>query len=77
MMARRSPSNSMEDNITEIRMSQKSQFALEMDHMADCVIHNQKLMELIYQSAQTGQAIALPAVKGLDTTRGPAPRILK
>lgn len=90
MTARRSPSNSMQDNITEIRMSQKSQFALEMDHMADCVIHNkqphtpgeeglqdQKLMELIYQSAQTGQAIALPATKGLDTTRGPAPRMLK
>ena len=71
-------------------MSQKNQFALEMDHMADCVIHNkqphtpgeeglqdQKLMELIYQSAQTGSAIALPATKGLDTTREPAPRMLK
>jgi predicted dehydrogenase len=90
MTGRRSPTNSMDENITEIRRSQKNQFALEMDRMADCVISNkqphtpgeeglqdQKPIELIYQSARTGQAISLPDIKGLDVTRGPAPRMLK
>ncbi|MBP5976718.1 hypothetical protein HW132_29300 [Brasilonema sp. CT11] len=71
-------------------MSQKNQFALEMDHMADCVIQNkqphtpgeeglqdQKLITLIYQAAQTGKTIILPRVSRLDATRGPAPRMLK
>ncbi len=90
MMARKSPTNSMAENITEVRLSPKNQFALEMDHMADCVIHNkqpytpgeeglqdQKLIELIYESAQTGKVITLPLVSGLDVTRGSAPRMLK
>ncbi|MEH2132009.1 MAG: Gfo/Idh/MocA family oxidoreductase [Nostoc sp.] len=64
--------------------------ALEIDHIADCVIQNkqphtpgeeglqdQKLIALIYEAAQTGKTIALPRVSGLDTTRGPAPRMLK
>lgn len=89
-MSRKSPTNSMAENTTEVKLSQKSQFALEMDHMADCVMHNkqphtpgeeglqdQKLMELIYKAAQTRSAIALPPVSGLDITRGPAPRTLK
>ncbi|MHC5730550.1 MAG: Gfo/Idh/MocA family oxidoreductase, partial [Nostoc sp.] len=65
-------------------------FALEIDHMADCVIQNkqphtpgeeglqdQKLLTLIYEAAQTGKTIALPRMSGLDVTRGPAPRTLK
>lgn len=31
-------------------------------------------MEAIYQAAQGGSAVRLPAVPGLDTTRGPAPQ---
>ncbi|OYD93083.1 dehydrogenase [Nostoc sp. 'Peltigera membranacea cyanobiont' 210A] len=90
MISRKSPTNSMAENISEVRIGEKNQFALEMDHMADCVIQNkqphtpgeeglqdQKLIALIYEAAQTGKTIALPRVSGLDTTRGPAPRMLK
>ncbi|BAY09371.1 Gfo/Idh/MocA family protein [Calothrix sp. NIES-2098] len=89
-IGRKSSSNSMAENITQVRMPEKNQFALEMDHMADCVIHNriphtpgeeglqdQKLMALIYQAAQTRQTISLPPVSKLDITRGPTPRTLK
>jgi predicted dehydrogenase len=90
MMSRKSPTNSMAENITEVRLPEKNQFALEIDHMADCVMQNkqphtpgeeglqdQKLMALIYQAAETDKTITLPPVTGLDTTRGPAPRMLK
>ncbi|WP_138501819.1 Gfo/Idh/MocA family protein [Nostoc sp. PA-18-2419] len=90
MISRKSPTNSMAENISEVRIGEKNQFALEMDHMADCVIQNkqphtpgeeglqdQKLIALIYEAAQTGKTITLPRVSGLDTTRGPAPRMLK
>jgi predicted dehydrogenase len=90
MMGRKSPSNSMAENMTQVRITEKNQFALEMDHMADCVIHDrtphtpgeeglqdQKLMALIYQAAQTREVIKLPPASGLDVTRGPAPRTLK
>ncbi|MEH2286450.1 Gfo/Idh/MocA family protein [Nostoc sp.] len=90
MISRKSPNNSMAENISEVRIGEKNQFALEIDHMADCVIQNkqphtpgeeglqdQKLIALIYEAAQTGKTIALPRVSGLDTTRGPAPRMLK
>jgi predicted dehydrogenase len=89
-IGRKSANNSMAENITQVRMREKNQFALELDHMADCVIHDrtphtpgeeglqdQKLMALIYQAAQTRQTITLPRVSGLDTTRGPVPRTLK
>lgn len=90
MMSRKSPTNSMAENITEVRLPEKNQFALELDHMADCVMQNkqphtpgeeglqdQKLMALIYQAAESGKTITLPPITGLDTTRGPAPRMLK
>ena len=90
MISRKSPTNSMAENISEVRIGEKNQFALEIDHMADCVIQNkqphtpgeeglqdQKLIALIYEAAQTGKTITLPRVSGLDTTRGPAPRMLK
>ncbi len=62
----------------------KDQFALEMDHMAECVmqgktphtpgeegLQDQRLMEAIYESARTGRAVKVqpPATP----TRGPAP----
>lgn len=90
MVSRKSASTPMAEDVTQVRMSQKNQFALEMDHMADCVIQNkqphtpgeeglqdQRLMALIYESAQTGKVITLPRASGLDSTRGPAPRQLK
>ncbi len=74
------------ETIDERRFPKQNQFALEIDHMADCVISNRqphtpgeegvqdhRIMEAIYQSAASGQAVALPRVEGLDRTRGPAP----
>jgi predicted dehydrogenase len=85
-VSRKSSSNNMANNFTEVRMTEKNQFALEIDHMADCVIHNkqphtpgeeglqdQKLMATIYEAARTGKTIKLPPVSRLDVTRGPAP----
>jgi len=85
-VSRKSPSNNMAENVIDIRMSEKSQFALEIDHMADCVIHNkqphtpgeeglqdQRLIAAIYETAHTGKTITFPPVSGLDVTRGPAP----
>ena len=62
----------------------KDQFALELDHMADCVltgrrpytpgeegVQDHKLMEAIYQSARSGQPVKLASGTGLDQFRGP------
>ncbi|MDO7849063.1 Gfo/Idh/MocA family oxidoreductase [Hymenobacter sp. M29] len=64
----------------------KNQFALEMDHMAECVRQNktpytpgeeglqdQRIMEAIYQSARENKPVKLPAVAKLDAFRGEAP----
>jgi predicted dehydrogenase len=71
--------------IRELRLGQKNQFAAEIDHMAQCVLQDrvprtpgeeglqdQVIMDALYRSAETGAAVALPAVEGRDTTRGPA-----
>ena len=60
----------------------KDQFALEMDHMALCVMHNQqphtpgeeglqdqRIIEAIYKSAETGRSVKLSQPAG--ATRGP------
>jgi predicted dehydrogenase len=59
-----------------------SQFALEIDHMAQCVLEKRKpltggeegrqdvrLIKAIYESAATGKTIKLPASPGLDAFR--------
>lgn len=64
----------------------KNQFALELDHMADCVltgrqpytpgaegVQDHKLMEAIYESARTGRPIDLDSPAGPDHFRGPPP----
>ena len=74
------------ESVEERRLPMQNQFALEIDHMADCVLSNRqphtpgeegvqdhRIMEAIYQSAASGQPVALPRVDGLDRTRGPAP----
>jgi len=56
------------------KLAQKNQFALEMDHMADCIMNDkephtpgeeglkdQKIMEALYQSAAENKPILLPA----------------
>ena len=71
--------------VEERRLAAKNQFALELDHMAECVatgrrprtpgeegLADQRIMEAIYRAAETGQPVALARVEGLDTTRGPA-----
>ncbi len=71
--------------ITQHRIAAKNQFALELDHMAECIatgrrprtpgeegLADQRIMEAVYRSAETGQPVALPKVDGLDTSRGPA-----
>ncbi|RYU80104.1 Gfo/Idh/MocA family protein [Hymenobacter persicinus] len=65
----------------------KSQFALEMDHMAECVRENktpytpgeeglqdQLIMEAIYKSARDNRPVKLPAVSKLDAFRGTPPK---
>ncbi len=69
-------------------LTPKNQFALEMDHMADCVLRDrkpftpgeeglqdQRLMEAIYLSAASeGKPVPIPAGDGkLDRFRGDAP----
>lgn len=66
----------------EPNLGDKDQFALEMDHMAECVLqnkqphtpgeeglHDQRLMEAIYESARTGRAVKVPPPP--KPTRGP------
>ncbi len=72
------------EGIEELRLSQKNQFAAEIDHMAECVLtgrtprtpgeeglQDHRIMEALYRSAETGQPVALPAADTLDATRGP------
>jgi predicted dehydrogenase len=72
------------ENISRQIREAKNQFALELDHMATCVTQNivphtpgeeglqdHRIMEAIYQSAQTGQPVKLSAPSAL--TRGPDP----
>ena len=70
--------------VEEHRLAAKNQFALELDHMAECIrtdrkprtpgeegVQDHKLMEAIYRAAETGQPVRLPAVAAVDETRGP------
>ncbi|MDQ4139669.1 MAG: Gfo/Idh/MocA family oxidoreductase, partial [Bacteroidota bacterium] len=69
---------------------EKNQFALEMDHMALCVVNDKKpftpgeeglqdhiIMEAIYESAKTGKPVALKKIDKLDAFRGTPPDDLK
>lgn len=69
----------------EPTLEDKDQFALEMDHMAECVtenktphtpgeegLHDQRLIEAIYESARTGKAVKVPPPP--KPTRGPEPK---
>lgn len=68
-------------------LEEKNQFALEMDHMAMCVMNNEKpftpgeeglqdhkLMEAIYQSAKEGKMVKLTKITTIDTFRGTPPK---
>ncbi|MGI4727896.1 MAG: Gfo/Idh/MocA family protein [Janthinobacterium lividum] len=73
--------NKMNPKITE-----KDQFALEMDHFSECVIENKtpytpgeeglqdhKIMEAIYESARTNKPVQLERIEKLDAFRGTPP----
>jgi predicted dehydrogenase len=75
-----------EPQIIEPDIVAQNHFALELDHMAGCVrddrrphtpgeegLQDVRIIAAIYESAQRGQAIKLPAQTGLDAFRGPAP----
>ncbi|WP_082115920.1 Gfo/Idh/MocA family protein [Hymenobacter terrenus] len=64
----------------------KDQFALEMDHMAECVRQNktpytpgeeglqdQRIMEAIYKAAHDNKPVKLPTVSKIDAFRGSPP----
>lgn len=72
------------ETVSEISFAPANQFALEIDHMSQCVARNQTphtpgeeglqdqhIMEAIYESARTGRAVKLRAPQG--ATRGPDP----
>ncbi len=63
-------------------LPERNQFALEMDHMADCVLNNKKphspgeegwqdhrIMDAIYESARTGKPVKLERIDKLDAFR--------
>ncbi len=69
----------------EYTLNPSNQFALEIDHFAECIrtgrkprtggaegVQDQRLMAAIYQAAASGRPVTLPAAAGLDSTRGPA-----
>jgi predicted dehydrogenase len=72
---------------TEMRkFAEKNQFGREMDHFAECIranrqphtpgeegLQDQRLIAAIYDAARSGNAVRLPEIAGLDTTRGPPP----
>ena len=68
------------------QIESKNQFALEMDHMAECVTDNKtpytpgeeglqdhRIMAAIYESARTGRPVKLPKIAGQDPFRGRGP----
>jgi predicted dehydrogenase len=70
------------------RQSPRNQFALEMDHMADCVrsdrtlytpgeegLQDQRIMAAIYESAQSGRPVRLRVPRERDAFRGPQPPV--
>lgn len=72
------------EEVAETRFSPPNQFALEIDHMADCILSNKRprtpgeegvqdhvIMEAIYRSARENVPISLPPVGEQDAFRGP------
>lgn len=79
------------DGKQEIKLSpsikEVQQFALELDHFAQCILENktpytpgeeglqdQKIMEAIYESAKTGKPVKLQTITTIDTFRGTPPK---
>lgn len=86
LQAQISHAEGKQEHREELRLAPKDQFATEMEHMADCVLQNarpytpgeeglqdQKIMEAIYRSAETGRPVRLAAFPGKDVFRGTVP----
>jgi predicted dehydrogenase len=84
---KRSRAEGMMELTEDVKLAEKNQFALEIDHFAECVredktpftpgeegLQDHRIMEAIYQSAREGKPVKLPAVDGLDAFRGSEPR---
>ncbi|GAB3331960.1 Gfo/Idh/MocA family oxidoreductase [Larkinella ripae] len=69
------------------KLTEKNQFATEMDHFSDCIRQNQqpftpgeeglqdqRIMEAIYQSAKENRPVKLPEITKKDAFRGPMPK---
>ncbi len=74
------------ERVEHPRLDSTNQFAVELDHLAECIIQNrrpftpgeeglqdQRLMEAIYESARTHRAIRLEPTSKLDAFRGAEP----
>ena len=74
------------ESVATLAMARHDQFALELDHMAECVRQDKRprtpgeeglqdhlLMAAIYQAARTGRPVPLKPVPGRDAFRGPEP----
>ena len=70
-----------------VKIAAKNQFATEIDHFSDCILHNrtpytpgeeglqdQRIIEAIYQSAQEGRPVKLPLIEKRDAFRGTEPQ---
>jgi predicted dehydrogenase len=91
------PYNGLEIEMEEVKekkgwkempsIPEKDQFALEMDHFAQCIMHDkqpytpgeeglqdQKIMEAIYQSAKEGRPVTLETITAKDRFRGSEPK---
>ena len=85
-VTRKSEMNPKADDAREIRMEEQNQFALEIDHFAECLaedkqpytpgeegLQDHKLMAAIYDSAHNGRMVKMPAMSSLDAFRGSPP----
>jgi predicted dehydrogenase len=74
------------DQKSEPQIQAQNQFALEMDHMAQCLrekrrphtpgeegMQDMRIIAAIYAAAESGQMVRLPAAAKLDAFRGPPP----
>lgn len=72
--------------LEDIADDEKDQFALELDHFADCIagdrqpytpgeegVQDLRVIDAIFAAARGGRRVTLEPVKGLDAFRGPPP----
>jgi predicted dehydrogenase len=78
--------DSGDEQLIEPKLEAQNQFALELDHMAQCVLEGRRphtpgeegmqdmrLIAAIYAAADSGRSVTLPALERPDAFRGPLP----